>query len=219
MTTSLIQLPGVTRRQENQLPSTMTAERIADLIGPYLPRLQLFTANSTVVKERLISAGHWGIPLTPSTIIDLGEEVDVVLAAERDKALLVGDELISSTDKASETFKKIRDLANNDRDSGAMYGTEFLVWIGMNQVFCTLFLGSASARRETLSFINMLDKPAQVFSKLVGQRRKWEVPLIRETEAFPFALPDEATVAGAWTKFTKKDAEVEVAEATTERAR
>lgn len=214
MSTGLISLPGVTRQQASQPLSTMTAEQLADLIGPWLPRFQLFTSNSGAVKDRLIPAGHWGIPVTPSTVIDLGAEVDIVLAASRDKALLTADgEFQASTDRTSALYQKIRDLALTDSDSGAMFGTEFLAWIGPQQLFATLFLGSASARRESFAFMQAVDKPAQVHSRLVGKnpRKRWEVPLIRITEAFPFDLPTEESISAAWTKFTKPDTEAEVA--------
>lgn len=215
----MISLPGVTRQHNSQPLSTMTAEQLADLIGPWLPRFQLFTSNSGAVKDRLISAGHWGLPVTPSTVIDLGSEVDVVLAASRDKALLTAEgDFQASTDRESALYKRIRDLALTDSDSGAMFGTEFLAWIGPQQIFATLFLGSASARRESFAFMQALDKPAQVHSRLVGKnpRKRWEVPLIRITEAFPFALPSEEAIASAWAKFTKPDTEAEVAPETAE---
>ena len=105
-------------------------------------------------------------------------------------------------------------MADADGDSGAMYGTEFLAWVGCQQMFCTLFLASASARRETLGFLQLLNQSAEVHSKLVGTKRKWEIPLIKATPVFPFDLPKEDSIKKAWEQFTKPDEEAEVAEAT-----
>lgn len=187
-------------------PRQLSATDIADLIGPWLPRIQLFSSNSTLAKEGAITVGHWGIPVSPSTIVDLGKEVDIIAVAARDRAMHYdGETMFSSTNRDSDMYKKIKHVSETDKDSGAMYGTEFLVWVGSQQMFCTLFLGSASARREALSFMSLLNKAAQVYSKLVGTKRKWEIPLIRKTEAFPFDLPTEDAVKKAWDQFSKPD--------------
>jgi hypothetical protein len=198
--------------------STMTAEQLDDMFGLYLPRIQLYSSNSNPVKDGIIAAGHWGIPLTPSSILDLGEEVDAILVAQRDKALLVGDDIMSSTDKNSAAYQKIRDLALTDKDSGAMFGPEFLTWVGPVGIFATLFLGSTSARREGPAFVQALNKAGTLYSQLVGSgRRKWEVPLIRidEDREFPFALPVSEVVERAFKKFTAPDTTPEVAEKAT----
>ena len=158
------------------------------------------------MKEGTIKSGHWGIPISPSTIVDLGPTVDIVLLASRDRAMQYdGETMLSSTERNSDVYKKIKEMSETDKDSGAMYGTEFLAWVGPQQLFCTLFLGSPSARREALGFMSLLNQPAEVYSKLVGQRRKWEIPLIRKTEAFPFDLPADKQVTKAWEQFTKPD--------------
>ena len=219
----LIALPTAAARDTGvalAAPTQLSPQQIQDAIGPWLPRFQLFGSNSTGVKERVIEAGHWGIPVSPQTIIDLGEVVDVVLVASRQRAMWYdGEKMHSSTDPASAVYQRLKTMSDNDGDSGAMYGAEFLAWVGPMQMFCTLFLASASARRETLGFLQCLNKPAEVHSKLVGTRRKWEVPLCRLTEAFPFDLPSEAAIATAWEKFTKPDEDAEVADATGDNGR
>ncbi len=206
---NLIALPADAQQDHGislQPPTALTPEQISDLIGPFLPRIQLYTSNSTVVKSREFEAGHWGLPASPSTIIDLGEEVDIVLIAHRQRAMQWdGENMTASTDPNSEVYQRIKALSHDDRDSGAMYGPEFLAWVGVQQLFATLFLASQSARRETLGFMQALNQPAQVYSKIVGTRRKWEIPQIRVTSAFPFDLPTEAVVKSAWEKFTKPD--------------
>jgi hypothetical protein len=192
----------------------MTPEQIQDCIGPWLARLQLFSSRSGPVMERVISAGHWGIPVSSSTIIDLGEEVDVVLVAHRDRAMWYdGEEMHSSTDRSSPLFNRLKDMAEADSESGAMYGPEFLAWVGEIQMFLTVFLGSKSARRETLAFMQVINQPAVVYSKLVGKKHRWEVPLIKSTKAFPFDLPTEKAVKDAWEKFTKPDEQAEIVDA------
>ena len=131
---------------------------------------------------------------------------DIVLIASRDRAMQYdGENMLSSTDRNSDVYKRIVKMSHEDSDSGAMYGTEFLAWVGSQQLFCTLFLGSASARREALAFMSVLNQSAEVFSKLVGTRRKWEVPLVRKTEVFPFDLPTNDQIKRAWEQFTKPD--------------
>ncbi len=208
MSTNLIELPAGAQPEDHNIalapPTSLTPEQIADLIGPWLPRVQLFSSNAGPVKERIFPAGHWGIPVSPSTIVDLGEEVDVVLVATRQRAMQWdGETMTTSCDRESSVFQEIIRLSETDKDSGAMYGPEFLAWVGSQQMFATLFLGSPSARRETLMFMQAINKPGQLYSKLVGRVRRWEIPQVRVTSAFPFDLPAATTTKKAWEKFTK----------------
>lgn len=215
----LIMFPGqqIPPSGAQTLPSTMTAEQLQDMLGPWLPRLQLYTANSTIVKERRFPGGHWGLPLTPTTIIDLGPTVDVVFGAVRDKALIAsGENFQASTNKDSEMYKKIRDLALSDRDSGAMFGPEFLTWIGTHQLFATLFLGTISARREAYAFMQAMGHPARLSGQMVGSnpRKRWEVPAVTILDVFAYGLPSEHDKTTAWKKFTAPDEEVEAVDET-----
>lgn len=65
-----------------------------------------------------------------------------------------------------------------------------------------------------MGFLQLLNQSAEVHSKLVGTKRKWEIPLIKATPVFPFDLPKEDSIKKAWEQFTKPDEEAEVAEAT-----
>jgi len=195
----------------------MTPEQIQECIGPWLARLQLFSSRSAAAMERVIPAGHWGIPVSSSTIIDLGDEVDVVLVAHRDRAMWYdGEEMHSSTDRNSPLYNRLKDMAEADSESGAMYGPEFLAWVGEIQMFLTIFLGNKSARRETLAFMQVMNQPATVYCRLVsGKKHKWEVPQIKGSKAFPFDLPTDKAIQEAWAKFTKPDEQAELADADT----
>jgi len=117
----------------------------ADLVGGgFLPRLQLQTSNSSVCKSGDFPVNHYA-HVQGKSMKDLGKTVDVYVIAYRAKALDTSDDLIDSYDPSSDVFISIKNRANNEQNSGCMYGPEFLVWnedIG----FATFFCGSKTAR-------------------------------------------------------------------------
>ncbi|MFX1512753.1 MAG: hypothetical protein ACFFCQ_09220 [Promethearchaeota archaeon] len=143
----------------------------------YLPRLQLFGSKSDAVTEEKIDIAHWGLVLDQD-ITDLGKEVDVILVDWRPKAMdTSGDVPIISHDPESELFEEIIGKSTI-RNSGCMFGPEFLVWIPETQQFATYFMSSKTARREAKKMKPLLNKGATLKSQLIDNGRyKWHGPV------------------------------------------
>jgi hypothetical protein len=156
-------------------------EALSSVGGGFTPRLQLFTSNSDVVKEGDVPMNHWAI-VDGDNYIDLGTEVSVAILAVRAKALDTGNDIQCSHDASSELFKDIVARASV-KNSGCMYGPEFLIYCPDTDGFVTLFMGSPTARREAKKMKPLLRKPAILKSKLNDNGKfKWQGPLVLPSE-------------------------------------
>jgi len=181
----------------------------------YLMRLQLFGSKSDACAEGKINMGHWGL-VDDDTIIDLGKEVDLIILAYRAKALQIDkDGIITDHDARSETFAAIREQSFV-KDSGCMFGPEFLVYIPSNETFATYFASSKTARREAKSTMAALIGSAATFKcKLIdppSSKYKWHGPVVLPCST-PIELPDMEIITEAIEKFKNPPAnEVEIAD-------
>jgi hypothetical protein len=177
----------------------------------YLQRLQLFGSKSDACAEGRIGIGHWGL-VNDDVITDLGDEADIVLLAYRPKALDTGGEvIITDYDVQSETFNRIRE-ESFVKDSGCMYGPEFLVYVPSQDAFATYFASSKTARREAKKFRPLLGQAATVKSRLIEKGKyKWHGPVILPCST-PMTMPGMEIIKSQIEKFANppKD-EVEVA--------
>ena len=167
--------------------------------GSYLPRLQLYGGNSDACKEGKIGIGRWGLTIDDS-ITDLTPEVDVVILSWRPKALQIdGETIITEYDPNSDNFKKIAALSD-EKDSGCMFGPEFLVYIpGHN--FATLYMSSKTARREAKNVRPLLGKAATLKCRLIKTvKYSWHGPVVVPCSA-PLTLPPLSEIQGQITKF------------------
>lgn len=214
----LIQLPG---------DSTAMIETDHDALaamggGGFLPRLQLFGANSEMVKAGKIPMAHWGLVRSKEQTEDLGGEVDILVITARVKALdASGDTVITVYDHKSDVFKSIM-VRSEVAESKCMYGPEYLVYVPSAQAFATLFLSSATARRESSSLHARLKKAATCKSHLIkGKKHSWHGPLFSPCTTEITTPPIDSIVAEA-EKFiaaTKASAAPELASDTDQRAR
>lgn len=169
--------------------------------GTYNPRLQLFGATSDACKEGKIGIGHYGLVRDKDTIIDLGAELDVAIISWRPKALKInGDEIITVYEPTAELFKKI--MAESEvKDSGAMYGPEFLVWIPIQTVFADYFMSSKTGRREAKNMRPLLGKAATLKVKFIKTAKySWHGPVAVPCST-PFDIPPLEDLQEASFKF------------------
>ena len=113
----------------------------------FLGRVQLFGSNSKAAKKRLIQGGNWGIPVNDTTVIDLGEKIDIIPLARRAKAVDMSDlqNIVVNYDHSSDTFADIK-ARSSTQDSGCQYGVSFLVIERQSGRLLELFFGSKSSR-------------------------------------------------------------------------
>lgn len=186
------------------------------IAGKWLPRLQLMTANSTKCKSGEFPMNHWAL-IVGTTYADLGKEPDLLVLGYRFKALdTSGENIISNYDPQSVEWAKIVDLADNTKDSGCMYGPEFLVYIPSQKKFASFLMGSKSARREAPDVRARVGKAATLSCRLAEKgKNSWMVPICKQCST-PFDLPDIAEVQDQIMKFKNPPAqEIESAPADT----
>jgi len=184
--------------------------------GDYLPRVQLMSAASQLCKTGEFPINSYAF-VQGQDYFDLGKEADVLVIHWRSKAIdMSGDEIISSYDAESELFKSIQ-TKSGGKDSGCMYGPEYLVYVPKNKQFATFFLGSKSARREARSMHQRLSKAATLKSALIETKSfSWQAPKITPCSA-SFEIPGIELIKPQLEKFNGEkgsnvEAPAEVAE-------
>lgn len=168
----------------------------------FLPRLQLYTSNSDLVKSGKIPLTHYGVVKGKDTLFDLGKTVVMIPLAWRAKAMDVKAEPnpLAYFDQKSPEFMKIVEIANADSNQGKMFGPEFLVWIDTHG-YCTFFFGSKSARNVAPALKALLPKAngqlqvAAATSKYIeGKEYKWHAPEISPSAQTLASMPPPETI-------------------------
>lgn len=199
-------------------------EDFADMVtaGSYLPRLQLFGSKSDACAEGRIPIGHYGL-VKDDDITDLGDEINIVIVSWRTKATQVGGDMpIIVFDAKSELFQRIKEQSTV-RDSGCMYGPEFLVWVPDAETFATYHMNSKTARREAKKMRPLIGSAATLKCRLIDpptSKYKWHGPVILPCST-PLSVPDDDKMRVQWTQFQNPPEPVvlEEAEEGDERAR
>jgi len=144
-----------------------------ELLGAgYLQRLQLCTSNSEFCKDGSVPTNNYALVIKTRAKV-LGVNVDVVPICFRPTAMLTGDEFLIIHDKESEKFQELVQLSNV-KDSGAMFGPEFLVWVPSERCFASLFCGSKTARNMASDVFDNLGECCTFGSvKISGKKQSW----------------------------------------------
>lgn len=165
-----------------------------DVVGSstYTPRLQLMTANSGKCKSGEFPINHYAL-IQDQKFNDLGEAVDIAVIAWRPKAIDMSDTdtIMTVHDVKDPEFKRIQEQSAV-KESGCMFGAEYLVYIPEVAAFATFFMGSKSARRESPALKALLYKAATLKSHLIETKKyAWQTPLIVACSS-PMETPPEA---------------------------
>ena len=161
----------------------------------FLPRLQLFIANSAMVKEDKIAQNHYGLVIGKDQVDNLGKEVDVLLLSWRPRALDASDKsnIRASSDVTSDLFKEIQENSK-EKDSGCLYGPEFLIYIPAREKFATVLFGSISARNEARNVQPLIGKPCTFKSRLIKTPKySWQSMIVTPCST-PFMVPTKETM-------------------------
>lgn len=178
----------------------------------YLPRLQLFGAKTDACAEGKIPIGHYGL-VKDDEIIDLGEEVDLVVLTWRAKTMSIGGGApISVFDAKSELFQKFKEQSFV-KDSGCMYGNEYLVWIPEAGTFAHYHMNNKTSRREGKKMKPLIGCAVTLKCRLIdNQKYKWHGPVVLPCST-PLEMPAEDLLRAEYTKFSNPPpSEVELAE-------
>jgi hypothetical protein len=113
----------------------------------FLPRFQLYSSNSKECKKGKIAIAHYGYT-QGDEIIDCGTEVRCFSLGMRLKAMLIaGDRVTAHFNPEHPEFKKIQ-AESKIKDTGALCGPEFLLWLSEKGVFVTFYMANKTMRRE-----------------------------------------------------------------------
>jgi len=144
----------------------------------FLPRVQLFGSNSNAVKEDKIGKGRYGLVRSKDSIEDLGPSMNCIPLDFRWKAMQITESAIVSVyDMKSEAFKKLQTTADTVKDSGCMWGPEFLIWLPDQACFATFYLSSISSRREAKPIRSMFGFGCTLSAELIKKAKYvWHAP-------------------------------------------
>jgi len=188
---------------DNSLKELTTSEE-------WLGRLQLYGHKSNAVAQEKIEANHYGIP-EDDAVIDLGKELDVVILAWRPKALAATDDpIVESFDPLSDVFQDVKERSGV-KDSGCMYGPEFLLWVPSVERFLTFFMSSKTARREARKMEPLIKCAATLKHRIIKQGiYVWPGPVVIACST-PLDIPDIEIIQKQVNKFLnppKRDIEL-----------
>lgn len=172
--------------------------------GNFLPRVQLFGANSNAVKEAKIPMAHYGLVRgSKDEIIDLGAECQVVILGWRPLALKIDkaeNTVTSVFNPKSPEFKKFTELSDV-KDSGCLFGPQFLVYVPQEKAFATLYMASKTARRAAGEVKAFMGKAATLKSELIKTPKYvWHGPVTTPC-SMAFDLPAESEIVEIARKF------------------
>ncbi len=194
--------------------------------GSFLPYISLYGGNSNACKEGLIGIGRYGLVRSKDKIEDLSTEFNVLAIAWRYKAMQIGEGIISNYNPKSEAFLTIKEKSEI-KDSGCMYGIEFLFWVPElpAKCFATFYCNSKTSRREAQNirpFCPVAPNqatgdqghgplPMTLKAQLIKTEKfKWHGPVATQCST-QFALPPMEEMIEQATKFANpKESEVEV---------
>lgn len=189
--------------QEGDLPAPITdADQIAKVIATqdYFPRVQLMTSNAAKCKSGDFPINNYAL-INNKDFTDCGKQVDVAVLDVRLKALdTSGAQPISifnpefdENDIPIGEFKRIMDESDG-KDSGCMFGSEFLIYVPEKKAYATFFMGTKSSRRESPKLQGLMHKGATLMSQNIETSSySWYAPKIEPCQT-ELVLPDKQEV-------------------------
>jgi hypothetical protein len=174
----------------------------------FLPRFALYGSNSNACKKGQIGIGHYGYTEGSDNIIDCGAEVRCYVLSLRLKAMRIsGDKVEAYFNPDHPEFKKIK-AESGIKDTGALCGPEFLLWLPEKKVFVTFFMANKTMRREAPTVRTYMPTPDSPTAKALTLKVQliekgtylWHGPVVAGC-SIPLALPDQETLLTELEKF------------------
>ena len=182
-------------------------EKVASA-SAFLPRIMLMATTSGLVVDKKMAAGDYAL-VDGDSFIDLGSEFDLLVCNWRPKAMDVsGNEIVSAYDPDSAVFKEIQAKADV-KDSGCMFGPEFLVYVKSAKKYASYFMSSKTSRREAPALRKYLTKAATLKSHLIDppkSKYKWYGPVVTSCST-PFEVPSLESLKVEINKFNNPPVE------------
>ena len=188
----------------------------------FLPRLQIFGGNSGECKRGLIGVGRLGLVRSKTVIEDLTPSCNVLPINWRPKAMRIDDgDVTSFYNPQSAEFQRIQE-ESEDKDSGAIYGPEFLLWVpdASPPCFASLFCANKTLRREAPNIKGLIGRGATLKADLIETKKYTWHGIIAVPCSTPFQVPDMEEINKVNDKFANPpEADVEVVDTEDSRAR
>lgn len=174
----------------------------------YLPRFALYGSNSNACKKGQIGIGHYGYTEGSDLIIDCGAEARCFVLSLRLKAMRIsGDKIETFFNPEHPEFKKIK-VESGIKDTGALCGPEFLLWLPEKGVFVTFFMANKTMRREAPTVRTYMPSEASPIAKPMTLKVQliekgtylWHGPVVTGC-SIPLAPPEQEALLTELDKF------------------
>lgn len=150
---------------------------IVNSSSEYLPRVQLQIGNSTACQDGKIDVNHFAL-INEQQYHDLGKTVDIMVIAQRPKAMLIQDKQVVTITydpkivdgKTTGAFADIQAMDANGV-KGAMFGIEYLIYVPSAKKFATLYMGNKSTRRVSKAIMERMGRAATLVTKKITTRK------------------------------------------------
>jgi len=132
--------------------NTDVMKKVMSSGSAFLPRLQFMSSSAKLCKGGKFPINHFAI-IQSEDAVDCGETIDVIVLASRPKALDTNvpvayhDPQLDDDGNFGGDFKDVVDRASK-KDSGCMWGPEFLMYVPSTEQYVTFFMGSITARGD-----------------------------------------------------------------------
>lgn len=182
--------------------------------GKFLPRIQYMSGASACVKMRKFPSDHFALVTGKDQNMDIGEEFDCLVLAFRSKALDTKDPdgIVTCYDPKLQDGKftgVFADIANRAdvKDSGCMFGPEYLLWLPAQKKFATFFFASKTMRNEAPLMQEKLGKGATIGSQFIDTGSyQYNSPQVKDCNTV-FELPSQEEVDTECKKFLNPETE------------
>jgi hypothetical protein len=177
--------------------------------GPsFLPRFSLCTDRSAKVMNGEFPKNHFAF-IKGQSYMDLGESADIFFLSARPKAMRISEDTIDvcydpkivktpeGKNAITGLFKEIIDQSL-EKDSGCMWGTEFLIWIPKISEFASFFFGSITLRNSVKDAYRYMQRFCTTVPVLIKTKRPYYSTELRpclNVLAFPPADLANAEIA------------------------
>lgn len=195
------------------LPETNTSQVLSVAKNKeFLSRLKLCGSQAGEFQRGLVGLGHFALIKTREDIKDVGDSFDILIVAGRSKAVQLSDPPIQSFNPDCALFKDLQEEASK-KDTEALFGPEFLLYLPDFQSYATYFLCNATGRVFAPDMLVRVGDAAILSSYLIETKKyKWHGPALEDCGE-PLEIPPLAEIAEVGAKFlAEKDTVVEVVE-------
>jgi hypothetical protein len=203
----------------SNLPATQDdkAFELASSGGKYLPYISYMTAAAEKCKSGEFPINTYALVIN-GNFTDIGKEIDVIVCDWRSKAMQTKPAILVIHDVNDKRFKETMDLSEV-KDSGAMYGIEFLLYVPKLKKFVTLFCSSKTSRKEAPVIRGFMFKGATLGGKQIetAQYKYWSLTAKACNAALE--VPEQAELEKQIASFRTPPAAPEAAEPASTRDR